>query len=260
MNSRNPSGVRWSPSGVLPEYVEECKVLDGGRDGVMEGRMEWWRGEGVMEGGGNDGGGRGWGGVMERGSSPGLIIAHVCSSLPVSACRCPCLHDVAHVRASLPMSMHRCPCLHVLKNREKSGSQSETFLCSHYLSLVYHSLIPCWREWQLQSKWPSWNLLNLLQICGQLDTQGEQWYHPWSKQHIPSQVLGALGTREWLRGKENVCNLQCDSSIGMWLHEVLYMVIRFSENLGRFDSWTDSKRWTETNYREILLHFIIYMT
>ena len=27
MNSRNPSGVRWSPSGVLPEYVEECKVL-----------------------------------------------------------------------------------------------------------------------------------------------------------------------------------------------------------------------------------------
>ena len=27
MNSRNPSGVRRSPSGVLPEYVEECKVL-----------------------------------------------------------------------------------------------------------------------------------------------------------------------------------------------------------------------------------------
>ena len=28
MNSRNPSGVRWSPSRVLPEYVEECKVLN----------------------------------------------------------------------------------------------------------------------------------------------------------------------------------------------------------------------------------------
>ena len=28
MNSRNPSGVRRSPSGVLPEYVEECKVLE----------------------------------------------------------------------------------------------------------------------------------------------------------------------------------------------------------------------------------------
>ena len=27
MNSRNPSGVHRSPSGVLPEYVEECKVL-----------------------------------------------------------------------------------------------------------------------------------------------------------------------------------------------------------------------------------------
>ena len=27
MNSRNPSGVCQSPSGVLPEYVEECKVL-----------------------------------------------------------------------------------------------------------------------------------------------------------------------------------------------------------------------------------------
>ena len=27
MNSRNPSGVRRSPPGVLPEYVEECKVL-----------------------------------------------------------------------------------------------------------------------------------------------------------------------------------------------------------------------------------------
>ena len=27
MNSRNPSGVRQSPPRVLPEYVEECKVL-----------------------------------------------------------------------------------------------------------------------------------------------------------------------------------------------------------------------------------------
>ena len=27
MNSSNPSGVRWSPSRVLLEYVEECKVL-----------------------------------------------------------------------------------------------------------------------------------------------------------------------------------------------------------------------------------------
>ena len=27
MNSRNPPGVRQSPSGVQPEYVGECKVL-----------------------------------------------------------------------------------------------------------------------------------------------------------------------------------------------------------------------------------------
>ena len=27
MNSRNPPGVCWSPSGVKPEYVGECKVL-----------------------------------------------------------------------------------------------------------------------------------------------------------------------------------------------------------------------------------------
>ena len=54
----------------------------------------------MMEGGGSDGG-REWCGVMERGSSPGLIVAHVCSLLPMSTCRCLCLHVVAHVGSHL---------------------------------------------------------------------------------------------------------------------------------------------------------------
>ena len=41
----------------------------------------------MMEGGGSDGGGREWCGVMERGNSPRLIVACDCSSLPMSA-RC----------------------------------------------------------------------------------------------------------------------------------------------------------------------------
>ena len=44
MNSRNPSGVRRSPSGVLPEYVEECKVLicpqEGQQDSGLDAPME----------------------------------------------------------------------------------------------------------------------------------------------------------------------------------------------------------------------------
>ena len=41
MNSRNPSGVHRSPSRVLLEYVEECKVLRGVMEGeVMEGGSE----------------------------------------------------------------------------------------------------------------------------------------------------------------------------------------------------------------------------
>ena len=47
------------------------------------------------------GGGREWCGVMERGSSPGLVVAHVrsSSSMPAHRCSCPCI--VACVRSRL---------------------------------------------------------------------------------------------------------------------------------------------------------------
>ena len=64
---------------------------DGGRDGMMDG---------VMEGGRSDGRGREWCGVMDRGSSPGLVVARIRSLLPMSARRCPCPRVVACVRAS----------------------------------------------------------------------------------------------------------------------------------------------------------------
>ena len=72
-------------------------------------------GSGGSDGGrGSYGGEREWCRVMERGSSPGLIVAHVCSSLPTSAPCFPCLRMIACVCVSLPMSMHCCLCLCII--------------------------------------------------------------------------------------------------------------------------------------------------
>ena len=89
------------------------------------------RGEAVV---GSYGGGRQWCRVVERGSSPRLIVAcvrllspmpthcfpcllvvsHVCTLLPVSTHCILCVHIVAFVHVLLPMSMHCCLCLHVV--------------------------------------------------------------------------------------------------------------------------------------------------
>ena len=72
-------------------------------------------GSGGSDGGrGSSGGEREWCRVMERGSSPGLIVAHVCSSLPTSAPCFRCLRMIACVCVSSPMSMHRCLCLRIV--------------------------------------------------------------------------------------------------------------------------------------------------
>ena len=63
---------------------------DGGR-GSYGGEREWCRG-------------------LERGSSPGLVVAHVPSSFPISTRRGLCLHIVAHVHTSFPASLHVCGC------------------------------------------------------------------------------------------------------------------------------------------------------
>ena len=73
-------GFRWNP----PELMEEGKVLG-----------NCWRGEGVIvvgnDGGrGSYGGEREWCRVLERGTSPGLVVAHVHASFPVSTCHFPC--------------------------------------------------------------------------------------------------------------------------------------------------------------------------
>ena len=71
------------------------------------------KGEAVV---GSDGGRESYGGErewcrgLERGSSPGLIVARVPSSLPMSPRRFPCPRVVACVRASLPVSACCCPC------------------------------------------------------------------------------------------------------------------------------------------------------
>ena len=67
---------------------------DGGR-GSYGGEREWCRG-------------------LERGSSPGLVVACVCSSSPMSTRCFPCPHVVACVCASLPVSACRCPCPRVI--------------------------------------------------------------------------------------------------------------------------------------------------
>ena len=63
---------------------------------------------------GSYGGEREWCRVLERGSSPGLVVACVRSSLPMSTRRFPCPHVMACVCASLPVSAHRCLCLRVV--------------------------------------------------------------------------------------------------------------------------------------------------
>ena len=85
----------------------ECE--GGGRDGECR-RV---RGEALV---GSDGGRESYGGErewrrgLERGSSPGLIVAHVPLSLPMSPHRFPCPRVVACVCMSLPVSVCRCPC------------------------------------------------------------------------------------------------------------------------------------------------------
>ena len=48
---------------------------------------------------GSYGGGREWWGVMDRGSSPGLVVARVRSSSPMPPRRCSCPRVVARVRS-----------------------------------------------------------------------------------------------------------------------------------------------------------------
>ena len=69
----------------------------GGRGGEGGGREGW-----------SDGGEREWCGLMERGSSPGLIVTHVHSLLPMSTHHCPYPCIIACVCESLPVSMHFC--------------------------------------------------------------------------------------------------------------------------------------------------------
>ena len=89
----------------------ECE--GGGRDGECR-RV---RGEALV---GSDGGRESYGGErewcrgLERGSSPGLIVACVPSSLPMSPRCFLCPHVVACVRASLPVSACCCPCPRVV--------------------------------------------------------------------------------------------------------------------------------------------------
>ena len=55
--------------------------------------------------------------------------------------------------------------------------------------------------------------------------------------------------------QSSTCCTWHDSSIRMWLHEALYMVIRFSKNLGRFASWTDSRV-----HQEYVITSKVYLT
>ena len=80
--------------------------MEGGR--AMEGRgsgVEDWRGEAHL--------GSSLPVSARRCPCP-LVVSHVHASWPVSARHCPCLRVVARVRASLPMSARRCLCPHVL--------------------------------------------------------------------------------------------------------------------------------------------------
>ena len=93
---------------------------------------------------GSYGGGREWCRVMERGSSPGLVVACVCTLLPMFACHCLCLHVVARVSScswevvficeQLPLfvggHLHSCAFIFV-------HMQSSLFMCSHHWAVVF---------------------------------------------------------------------------------------------------------------------------
>ena len=103
--------------------------------------MESKGGEAVVgsDGGrGSYGGEREWCRVLERVNSPGLIVAHVCTLLPMSACCCPYLHVVSCVHMSLPMSLHLCSCPHIISHVHASLPMS-TCCCLH-LQIV--ALVP----------------------------------------------------------------------------------------------------------------------
>ena len=128
---------------------------------------------------GSYGGEREWCRVLERGSSPGLIVACVClllpmsachflcphvvacvcASLPVSMCRCPCPHVIACVCTSLPVSARRCPCPHIVA-RVHSHSWAVIFIYGQWHSVVVGSrwwvvVSPqCWHRCVVA--WPLW--------------------------------------------------------------------------------------------------------
>ena len=112
----------------------ECE--GGGRDGECR-RV---RGEALVgSAGGREsyGGEREWCRGLERGSSPGLIVACVCSSLPMSAHHFPCPRIVACVCASLPVSACHCPCPRVVPCVHVSLPMSARHcLCLHVLPVV----------------------------------------------------------------------------------------------------------------------------
>ena len=86
---------------------------------------------------GSYGGGREWWGVMDRGSSPGLVVARVRSTSPMSARRFPCPRVVACVCASLPVSVHRSPCLRVVPRvRALLPMSTRCCPCLHVLPVV----------------------------------------------------------------------------------------------------------------------------
>ena len=83
---------------------------------------------------GSYGGEREWCRALERGSSPGLVIAHV-FSWPVSVHRCQCPRIVAHACASLPMHACHFPCLHVVPSVHMSFPAS-IHVCGQSFSFV----------------------------------------------------------------------------------------------------------------------------
>ena len=82
---------------------------------------------------GSYGGEREWCRVLERGNSPGLIIAHVRSLSSMSMHHCLCLHVFACFCVLLPVSACCCPCPHMPVSMHH-------FLCPCIIACVHTSL------------------------------------------------------------------------------------------------------------------------